>query len=188
MDSTISTPTPNSTLNFNEEDPITSFDLDTINDKLSKYGIKPLPALYDVHQCAICFDNDPDNMEWSLVTPCGHLVCTECMKQMYQTQHKTFTSNQHIVPNDSSIKCPLCATVGIAFRIKSKTNIQNGQPTKQVIPIGIPSNQPAQINTFAQMMKKAKFQQVQAYQNASQNTVNKTINGTITRKTHARNK
>ena len=120
-------------------------DLNKINNKLQKHGQQPLKALFGVGNCAICY-GAKEVVEWSLLVPCGHIVCTECMKKMRDAQNTNptnlyFNAKHHIV---DGIKCPLCNGVGKAFRLiksnydvdRHKSRSLNPPTSSDVIPLG----------------------------------------------------
>ena len=91
-------------------------DLAKVNEKLKKYGEQPLKALYGNGDCAICCGAKSSSSsgapsEWSILVPCGHIFCTQCMHVLG-------------VQGSSAIKCPLCAGMGKGYRLVGKHCIQ----------------------------------------------------------------
>ena len=80
-------------------------DLTKINAKLAKHGETSLKAIYGTNNCAVCFGSE-EVEEWSILVPCGHIICTICMKKI-----QLFQQNNAIV-------CSLCRNVGHAYKLK----------------------------------------------------------------------
>lgn len=104
--------------------PVSKLDLDKINSKLIKYGESPLKALYGSGNCAICLGDNPSE-KWSLLVPCGHIICTPCMITLHNTQNIPI----HI-HNKDQIKCPICCAICKSYKL-----CESKHSSTQVLPL-----------------------------------------------------
>jgi hypothetical protein len=97
-------------------------DLTKINAKLVKHGETPLKAIYGTNNCAVCFGCE-EVEEWSILVPCGHIICTICMKKI------------QLIQQNNAITCSLCRDVGHAYKLKKHKYEIDATPIAPQIPV-----------------------------------------------------